>query len=407
MNLPTRSKNRLTKLLAATILVLQTALPHSASAAPAAPKDDEGTTFGFRLFDKACEKQSAKDNVLVSPTSAYFALCMAANGADQQTLAQMLRVLGVHSAVSAMNTSNQTAMSALKSTKGVTLETADALFTDHDRMPLQTAFVETCKQYYDAEVKSVHFSSPQAIEQINKWSSEHTHGKIPTILGEGDVNSGTFMVLLNSVYFKGFWQKKFDPTLTTPGQFTLPDGSTKRVSMMSRDERMAYYDGRGFSAVELPYGQGTVSMFILLPAKGTSLARLREQLSPRNWDSWITSFQDQHVDLRLPKFKIEFKRTLNDDLKALGMLEAFDADKADFSKMLESNHRGCLQEVIQKTYMDVNEEGTEAAAVTSVGFAAAMAPIKPKSFIVDHPFILVLRDNVSKQILFLGSIVNP
>lgn len=361
--------------------------------------------MGLKLFDETCAKAEDKINVVVSPSSALFALGMTANGAAGATEQQMLATLGAQS-ISQLNSQNKDALSKLTSLdKSIALQAANAIFVDN-KAPVNKTFTQTCKSVYGAEATNLDFAKQEAVDTINKWCSDHTQGKIPTILNT--LSPQAFMVLINAIYFKGTWEYKFKPEATQPGPFKLANGKEVKVDMMSQTKHFNYLEEKDFKSVELRYKGGDVSMFILLPNKDVSVQKLRKTITAATWDKWMQSYKSNEVYVQLPKFKVEFSDILNTSLKSMGMPDAFDPDKANFSKMVPANLHAFISLVIQKTYMDVNESGTEAAAVTAVVMETAMARMEqPKTFQVDRPFILALRHNPTGELLFLGEIVNP
>jgi serpin B len=216
------------------------------------------------------------------------------------------------------------------------------------------------------------------------------------------------LLLVNAIYFKGQWQLPFNKQNTKPDVFSLDGGEQKEVQMMSRSGSYLYYHGNDFQAVALPYGQGTLSMYVFLPDEKTSLEQFQQDLTTENWEVWMKNFRIMPGDLKLPRFKVEWDSKLNEALKSLGMAEAFDSTRANFSQMAELNGGNVfLSEVRQKSWCEVNEEGTVAAAATSA--RASVASFQPQRFSlkVDRPFFFAIRDNRSGVVLFMGSITNP
>jgi serine protease inhibitor len=217
------------------------------------------------------------------------------------------------------------------------------------------------------------------------------------------------MFLINAIYFKGNWAKQFDRRRTRDLPFTLPDGSQKQRPLMAQSGRFDYYAGQQFQAVSLPYGAGRASMYIFLPEQRSSLRAFRRELSHKSWDAWMRHFRQTEGMLALPRFKIQYEATLNDALKALGMAIAFDGRRADFGGMFaDGKPNASIDEVKHKTFVEVNEEGTEAAAVTSIGMMrTSMMPQRSFNMVVDRPFFCAIRDNQTGALLFMGSIVDP
>lgn len=362
--------------------------------------------FAFKLYDQL--RKQSNTNTFVSPASVMLALAMTYNGADGTTREGMSRALELEGvSLEDVNRSFSDLNSALASTDPkVQLKIANSIWIKNG-FPLNPAFVERTKQHYAAEISSLNFSDPTAAHTINSWVSKNTEGKIEKIIGK--INSDDILFLINAIYFKGQWQSEFKKEHTKPHMFTLAGGEQKRVSMMSRSGSFPYYKGRGFQSVVLPYGQGNVSMFVFLPDEMKSLKEFERDLTPENWDGWMKSFRSAPGNLMLPRFKVEWESTLNDALKALGMEEAFDSQRANFSQMVKPNSGNGLfiSSVRHKAICEVNEEGTVAAAATTVTMGVTSAPPPPFSMKVDRPFFFVIRDNQTGVILFMGSVTNP
>jgi serpin B len=398
-----------------------------------------GDDFDFELFHVLT--RGNKNNVLVSPVSARMALAMTLNGADGKTYQEMAAVLRVPSGgLSQFNQSNQNALGTLEndeklpadnqkrrdylyavgvpfdeSAKAIgkkqdelydkyraRLNIANAIFAD-SHTPFNQEFIQRCSQSYRAEARNLDFKNTNsAAEAINKWCSDKTQTKIPTIVDASDL-SGTVMVLLNAVYFKGAWAAPFFENETTDGQFTTATGEHVAVKMMNQTEDFRYFKGDHFQSVELPYCEGKQSMFLFLPDRDSSLSAFLNKFHSAEFKTWKQKFQDQQVVLSVPRFKVETSAGLNDALEAMGMRNAF-VPSANFSKLSQTHTY--IGKVLQKTYMDVNEKGTEAAASTEVSVLCA-AHFGGKEFRVDRPFALALVDDRTGEIVFLGAIWKP
>ena len=364
--------------------------------------------FSLKLFGQLAKDEHAKDkskNVLVSPFSAYFALSMALNGAAGKTREQMARVLGTTAdEVDRMNETNAEIMKALSANDKVQLEVANAIYSD-ESAPFKKEFIDKCEQSYQSEAHSEDFGNPDVVRQINAWCDQKTHGKIKEILKK--LSRNEIVVLLNAIYFKGTWQHTFEKSATQDDQFTTLGGDKCPCKMMHQSGQTMYFQGSNFQSVSLPYAGGKQRMYIFLPNEGVNLAAFEGEFTKGNWSRWTKSYGGAQVDLSLPKFKIEYSATLNAVLQAMGMAGAFQSG-ADFSKMISVP--AYISRVLQKTYMDVNEEGTEAAAVTAVVMtkrSVSAAPPRVVEFRVDRPFVLALVDEPTNQILFLGAVVKP
>ncbi len=291
--------------------------------------------------------------------------------------------------------------------EGIELSVANSLWARKD-VEFKPDFLQRNKEFFGAEINTL-----STAERINAWVSKNTHGKIDKIVSQVDPSHILFLV--NAVYFNGLWSAPFDEKLTKDGEFTTAGGVVVKAPMMHRTGRYEYIEGNGFQLINLAYGKGRISMYVVLPAKGTDLASFMENVTPEAAADWIKRVHghDSEVELALPKFKLEYKADVEAKkaLTALGMGVAFDPDKADFKAMckIPPTPNVYIGEVVHKTYIDVNEKGTEAAAATSVGMRATAMP-GPRQIarmIVDHPFLLAIRDNETGEMLFVGAIANP
>ncbi|MGC8863011.1 MAG: serpin family protein [Armatimonadota bacterium] len=365
------------------------------------------TRFAFALFRELVTEHKDK-NVFISPASVALALSMTYNGASGSTKQAMAKVLSLNGInLEELNKASAAFLANLKGPgPGVRLEVANSLWARKD-IRFKPDFIERNRRYYQAEVTSLDFASPNAVPTINSWVSDHTGGKIKEIVKQ--IGPRSILFLINSVYFKGTWSERFDPSDTHMADFRLLDGFTKRVPMMFRSGRMRYLPGDGFRAVSLPYGKGRLSMYIFLPDEDSSLAAFIKKLNVANWEKWMQNFSSVEVDLSLPRFRIEFESELQKALTALGMGVAFDPDRADFRAMcpIPPLPNVFIASVTHKTFVEVNEEGTEATAATKVEMALKAMPPSAIQFVVDQPFFCAIRDNKTGSVLFAGAIVEP
>jgi serine protease inhibitor len=402
-----------TKALIATVIAwLVCSTLFSTRARTAEAQVDNGLTaantkFSFKLYDQIL-KQRPNTNTFISPASVMLALAMTYNGADGTTRDGMARALELEGmSLDDVNRSFADLKSALASTDPkIKLNIANSLWA-RNGLALNSTFVERNKKNFAAEIASLNFSDPSAAQTINSWVNKNTEGKIDKIVDR--INPGDVLFLINAIYFKGQWQFEFKKENTKPDMFTVAGGGQKQVSMMSQSRPFLYYKGKGFQSVALPYGNGGVSMYVFLPDEMRSLKEFEGELTPENWDGWMKSFRLAPGVLMLPRFKVEWESSLNDGLVALGMEEAFDPGRANFSQMTNPNSGSGLyiSNVAHKALCEVNEEGTVAAAVTSVTMTITSAPPPPFSMKVDRPFFFAIRDNQTGVILFMGSVSNP
>jgi serpin B len=388
--------------------------PHAAAPPEPAPPPppvsakliDGHTDFAFRLFDKLRQEQPGA-NVFVSPTSIALALAMTCNGAAGDTEKAMLQTLGCTAmALDTLNKEGEALLTGLRNPDPqVELSIANSIWAKQG-VPFSPAFLEALKASYDAPATELDFSAPTAAPTINDWVKKATRGRIDGIV-DPPIDPLMSCFLIDAVYFNGKWTDPFEERDTKPGDFNLLDGATKRMKFMSRDEaHLAYLKGDGFQAIVLPYGRGRMSMLILLPDEGAALEGLCARLSPKVWKDWLGRFGHIEVNLKLPRFRLEYESRLDDALSAMGMGIAFDPQRADFSRMSEVPQ--WISEVKHKTFVEVTEKGTEAAAATEVGMEMG-AEMQPRivTFVVDRPFLCAIRDHATGAILFLGAVSDP
>ena len=362
--------------------------------------------FGFRLFLRLFQDKPL-DNHFVSPTSIAMALAMTYNGAEGKTRGQMADALGLAGiGPGDVNMANAALLATLASADPkVTIEIANSLWV-RQGIRLADRFTQVNRDYYDAEVASLDFRDAAAPGVINAWVKQKTHDKIDEIVTS--IEPGDVLFLINAVYFKGRWTDEFTKELTQPQVFHAPGGDVEHP-MMRQSGKYRYYAGEGLAAVRLPYGEGRFAMVVLLPDEGVGLGDFVARLTPANWRRWLDGMSMRDGDIVLPKFKLEYERTLNQVLSSLGMGVAFDPGRAEFDGMLAAaiDMPFYISEVLHKSYVDVNEEGTEAAAVTSVRMAMTAMPRDKFRMVVDRPFVFAIHDEKSDAVLFLGVVNEP
>jgi serpin B len=378
---------------------LQT-LPRSLSAAEQS-LISSSNSFSFALFRQVVAA-SKDSNVFASPLSADMALGMTMGGAAGATYDQMRATLGFGTASDAdINLSYQGLLALLTTIDPTSdIRVANSIWY-RNGFPFNQSFLDASKANFNASVKGLDFAQPAAVTSINDWVSTATSGKILTIIDK--ISADQVMFLINAIYFKGNWRDRFDAAETKDDVFHGVVGN-QPMRLMHRHGTLRLLSRSDLTAVDLPYGNGAYSMTVLLPATTSSVDQVAATLTPDAWNALVGQLHEVTSDLWMPKLKLEWERTLNGDLKALGMRDAFIPDGADFTRMSPRGLNLYIDKVKQKTYVDINEEGTEAAAVTAVGITTTAAIINPQ-FRADHPFIFVIRERLTGTIMFMGKIV--
>ncbi|XP_072366037.1 leukocyte elastase inhibitor-like isoform X1 [Scyliorhinus torazame] len=368
--------------------------------------------FAVDLF-KQLNKDDTNGNIFVSPFSISAALAMVYLGAKGNTAAQMAEVLAfdkvqdLHSEFQKLQaTINQPSANYL-------LKLANRLYGAKTYTFLEDFIVSTLK-YYQAELAAVDFvsASEEARQQINSWTEAQTEGKIKNLLAEGTVDGLTKLVLVNAIYFKGNWERKFQEQNTYEGEFRINQNETKPVQMMRQKAKfnMAYISEIKAKVLELPYVQSELSMIVLLPDRDDNsdgLQNLQNRLTFDKLMDWTNpeKMDNMEVKVVLPKFRLEEKYDLKSTLTLMGMADAFSQSQANFSGMAEKNDL-VLSKVVHKAFVEVNEEGTEAAAATAAIVMLRCAMVTPE-FVADHPFLFFIRHNKTRSILFFGKLASP
>jgi serine protease inhibitor len=369
------------------------------------------TKFGFKLFAELV-KQNPGKNIFISPASVAMALAMVYNGARSETQQALMDTLEIERlSLSEVNQANAELKATLADLDPqIQLVIANSLWV-RQGLAFKPEFLQRNRDFYQAEVTELDFNDPRAASIINQWVSRQTRGKINEIINSVDPLATLF--LLNAIYFKGTWKVQFDKAKTREDIFTTIEGRQKKHPLMSQSGKSyPYYRGHNFQAVSLPYGRGDINMFIFLPDQSSSLAEFQQNLTAETWAKWMSQFKKSEGHLVLPRFKLEYEADLNTALTTLGMQITFDQGRADFTDICASSSipNIYIDRVKHKTFVEVNEEGTEAAAVTSIGVMAAGLAFPtppPFSMIVDRPFFCAIRENKTGAVLFMGSIVDP
>ncbi|XEC93950.1 serpin family protein [Paenibacillus tarimensis] len=365
--------------------------------------------FTFKLYKEALTQTTDQaENIFLSPLSMAFALSLTLNGAKADTSDAMMNVLQLGgTTVDEINAGNEVLIDLLRrSDQDVKLAIANSIWAREGK-PFYEDFLKRNETYYDARISTLDFGDPSAAATINKWVSEETGGNIDTII-ESPIDGDTIMFLLNAVYFKGQWTVPFNPKLTKDTTFTAGDGSAVPVAMMQRTGDMEHLSSERYEAVRLPYGQKAWNMTVILPGEGVPLRDIYDELLDED-AKWREPFEIKSGTLQLPRFQLEHELHANDVLKQMGMAIAFDQTHADFSGMAAVPPNIYIGNVKHKTFVEVNEEGTEASAVTSVEMKEESATVAVDTFhmVVDRPFFFVIEDRTTGVIMFIGTVANP
>jgi serpin B len=363
---------------------------------------DNANAFGFELVGEVVAADQ-RPNVVLSPFSASMALGMTLNGAAGTTFEAMSQTLGFAGLTQEeINDSYRGLIDLLTDLDPeVRFDIANSVWANQD-VPFHDAFLQAVTAAFDAHTESRDFDDPATLAAINDWVAENTEGLINRILDELDPT--LVMLLINAIYFDGAWTTRFDRNDTHRQAFTREDGSTVQVDMMSIDEvELPMGFGPTYGAVELPYGGEAFSMVVVVPQGGSVARSFLSGLDEERWTALIEGLRSRRVDLvSIPKFTLSFDTWLNDALKAMGMEVAF-RPGADFTRMSPIGDQLCIDFVRQKTFIEVDERGTRAAAVTNVG----IAPVSFNGLVADRPFAFAIRERLSGTILFMGMVGDP
>ncbi len=355
--------------------------------------------FGFELLGQILDQEPGS-TVFLSPFSASMALGMTLNGADGHTFDEMrsaLRFDGMSE--EEINASYRDLLELLGGLDpDVELAVGNSIW-HRQELALRSSFQERVESYFDARVQGLDFSAPGAAGTINDWVRDATRNRIEEIVDD-PIDPNIIAYLINAVYFNAGWREPFDPELTRSETFHPLEGNPEPVQMMIRDDTLRYYaQVDGYQAVDLPYAGGAFSMTVVVPDENYGIHRLSDELDANAWGDLTDNLTTTRVQLWLPRFEIEWDGVLNDPLAAMGMPGAFQPG-ADFSRMFEAADPW-IDEVKQKSFVRVDEEGTEAAAVTSVSMATSMPPLVR----ADRPFLFAIRERLSGAILFVGAVL--
>lgn len=360
---------------------------------------DNSNEFAWKFFKEVSKGE--QQDVFVSPLSVTYALGMLANGAVGDTQKEILEGLEFRSGkVDDINSlCHQLMMESPKLDKSTKVSMANAVVANKNK-PLQPDFKNVVEKQYQALVTNQDFSSPATLSFINQWASDHTQGMVPKILER--INPDGVSYLLNALYFKGIWYRQFDKKHTKKEAFTKADGSKSQVQMMHQKERFFAAENDNYQTVVLPYGNGSYEMIVVLPREGKKLSDVLVAMNGKQWKDNLKNTYSSEVDLKLPRFTSVYNRELNDVLKLLGMNAMFERGKADLTKM--SKAKAFVSMVLQKAKIEVDEEGSKAAAVTVVEtLDAAAPPSRPIMFHANRPFMYAIVEHSTGTIFFMGT----
>lgn len=362
--------------------------------------------FAFDLLKQIAKEQPGQ-NIFISPFSVSTALQMVCDGAAGETKTEMQRVLKTDALpTEKLNAAYKELNESLKSQTNVILDLADSIWYQKG-FQLKPDFIADNQNFFQAELAAVDFAKPESADVINNWAEKITSGKIKGVVSF-PFQPLTKVILANAIYFKGKWAEPFDISQTKPREFYLSNGSIEQAPMMSERKKFSYQESADFQAVELPYAGNRLEMYLFLPATNSSPQKLLAKFDGKDWqDNVLDKFSDREGFLAFPKFKLDYDIILNNSLLALGMHQAF-SDNANFSAM--ANEPLFISQVKQKSFVAIDEAGTEAAAVTTVtmeGMAVEMNRPKPFEMIVNRPFFFVIADSKTQTILFTGIVENP
>ena len=370
--------------------------------------------LGMKLFSKLASEEAGK-NMMISPLSISIAMAMVTNGATDENLDEMKEVLGFgEMELGSVNEQfMQLIASLVEADKDLALEIANSVWMDDAFAPdVKQDFIDVLTEFYDAAFFTEDFQDEATAGRINSWVSEKTHGKIEKVIEQ--IGPNAVMYLINAIYFKAAWTTSFDKESTYEGSFMLSDGSEGKADYMgfSYDQEVPDFysyssewgDENGYSVVRLPYGRGVFAFYGIVPNydNKTNIDDFIAKIAENGFDSYISQLKERSFTVQLPKFKFAYDKSLVDVFKSLGMEKAF-IDGA-LMNIASDPHAPFISDIYHKTFIDVNEEGTEAAAVTVVEVGENAMPT---GFFATRPFVFVIRDDRTGSILFIGKVENP
>lgn len=358
-------------------------------------------SFGLSLFD-AINASTPEENVFISPLSVSMALGMTLNGAAGDTREEMVSVLEKQNLTEeAINQSYQSLIRLLSGLdESVLLNIANSIWY-RQGFDVEPDFLDKNRTFFEAEIEALDFTAPESVDIINNWVDDKTNGLIDSIIQE--ISSEAIMYLMNAIYFKGIWTYQFDPELTEEASFNNLSGSISSIPMMAQRSIFRYYKSDNAAFLDVPYGDSLYTMTVVLPDDPADINTLISDLN----DGLISSIEPQlahtEVDLFMPRFTLAYDTKMRDVLQLMGMEKAFLSSAADFSRIHPTTNL-YISEVLHKSFIEVNEEGTEAAAVTAVIIETTSIGPSTPVFNMNRPFIFLIREKSSGTYLFAGKI---
>ncbi|WP_440837604.1 serpin family protein [Paenibacillus sp. 22594] len=366
----------------------------------------QSNLLGLKLFSQLRDKSDG--NLTISPYSIATALALAYNGSAGETAEELGRLLGYAPGErKQLNASHQELMRLMQNAgPGVELKLANSVWGTTG-IPLRKEYLATSEAYYDAEIRKVDLAAQRSVSEINGWVSKHTEHKITQMLDKPP-GPQAVAVLVNALYFKGGWKEAFPEEDTRQADFQLSTNETVQVPMMRQKGYFSYSEHEDWQAIRIPYGDKQMDMLVILPSVHSSLEMLEARFEAGGFSAEEDFVMNQGT-IGLPRFKVNFGTDLKAAVQALGVKLAFDPDKGDFSKLADSSDPIYISNIIHKTYIDVNEKGTEASASTLVEMDAGAAPSPglPFQMTVNRPFLFVIEDRQTGVWLFIGAVENP
>jgi len=366
---------------------------------------DSSNSFAFNLFKLNFTETNETENIMISPFSITSALSMTLNGAAGETYESMRKTLGLEGKnLEQINATYLKLMTEMVPVDDrVVVEIANSVWVEK-RLIVKQPFITDLQTWYKAEARNIDVTDPDAVNIVNDWIAEKTHDKIKDMLDNLDPDLA--MLLINAVYFNGKWRYAFNKADTKDDPFYVTPSAPKSVPMMHQAQNLKAVRSNNLTLIEIPYGQGNYNMVVVLPDEDVSTSEVANALTPSIWQEWMDQLDinTHKVDLSMPRFKYKYKRLLNEDLIGLGMGIAF-TDLANFSNI--SDQGLLITRVIHQTFIDTNEEGTEAAAATIVEIGLTSAGPNVTSVTLDHPFLYFIRESSTGTILFMGRVSDP